>query len=228
VDTDQAYIGEIAEAQARGSVAEVYADIRVVLGAPVVAYVYRALAIEPGRLERICAELRPNLTSRYVRGAAGELATTALGGIVPIPASAMRVTGFDAARTFATVEAFRRVNCSNVLAVHALLAGVDGGGSAGEAGEWAAPELGPILPTLDPATLPLSVRVLLEEFSAPVTGDERPLLIPSLLRALAYDPATLALLWSALRPALTSSAFAAEVERTRARAEALAADFPYP
>ena len=222
------YLGEVSEATAVGTVAAVYADIRRVLGAPVVAFVYRALAIQPGRLERIWAELLPNLTSGYGRAAAEELAAATLAGVQAIPASALAVTGFDAARTAATLEAFKRVNCVNVLAVHVLLAGVDAPvASDAHEGVVPAPLETPALPTLDTAALPLTVRSLLEEMSEPVAGGEPPLLIPSLFRALAYDPCVLALLWAALRPALTSDAFKDESARARRRADELARAMPY-
>ncbi len=39
---------EVSELAASGSVAEAYADIRRVLGVPMVVFVYRALAASPG------------------------------------------------------------------------------------------------------------------------------------------------------------------------------------
>ncbi len=192
------------------------------------AFIYRALATAPGRLERIWAELRPNLTSKFGLRAAGELSAVSLAGVAPIPSTALGVTAFEAQRTAATLKVFRRVNGANVLVVDALLAGVEGGPTpAGEVESIEAPALEPILPTLDIETLPASVRALLEDMSELITGGQRPLLIPSLLRALAYDPYVLALLWSSLRPVLGSEAFPAEVQRTRRRAAELVRGFPY-
>jgi hypothetical protein len=221
-------LDEVSEAAATDSIAAVYADIRRVLGAAVVAFIYRALATVPGRLERIWAELRPNLTSEFGLRAAGELSAVSLAGVAPIPSTALGVTEFDARRTAATLKAFRRVNGANVLVVHALLTGVEGRPTpAGKVESIETPALEPILPTLDIETLPASVRALLEDVSEVVTGGQRPLLIPSLLRPLAYDPCVLALLWSSLRPVLTSEAFPVEVQRTRRRAAELVLGFPY-
>jgi hypothetical protein len=55
---------EVPEGEAQGVVADIYADIRNVLGLPVVNLVYRCLAVEPTHLASIWRTLRPNLTSR--------------------------------------------------------------------------------------------------------------------------------------------------------------------
>jgi hypothetical protein len=69
-----AYLPEIPEAAAKGSVADVYGDIRRVLGDPNVALIFRTLATVPGRLERICAKVLPSLRTAYGRRAVDELA----------------------------------------------------------------------------------------------------------------------------------------------------------
>lgn len=219
---------EIPETAAAGSVAEVYEELRGVLGVPFVAFVYRALAVEPGRLERIWADLRPNMTSEYGRRAARELAAvTRFGGVTPIPAAAVAVSGYDVRRVAATLNAFRRVNSGNIIAVHVLLQGVD---------RPVAPAKGPIadvgtfeptLPIPEMASLPEAVRALLDEMSVPFAGDERPVLVPSLLRALATYPCLLALLWASLRPCLEAGELREAADRVSDRAAELAREMPY-
>ncbi len=224
---EPAYLREIPEDVATGSVAEVYDGLRRVHGVPFVAFVYRALAAEPGRLERIWAELEPNLTSPEARRAAEELAAVPAGAITPIPAASLAVTGLDARRVAATLAAFRRVNSGNLVAVLAVLQGVDRPPAASPAPAFGHATVGATLPIPEMAAFPGPVRALLEEMSVPFAGDERPVLIPSLLRALATTPALLALLWAALRPAVTSESFRPVVDRIGARATELARTLPY-
>jgi hypothetical protein len=139
------------------------------------------------------------------------------------------VTTFDAHRATATLRAFRRVNSANVLAVQALLDGVDATDAAAAAQQASPVDISalepiPPLPSLD--MMPATVRRLLEDMSVPIAGDERPVLIPSLLRTFAYDPCVLALLWSAPRPAVTSAVFRAQVASIGDRAARLARGLP--
>jgi hypothetical protein len=225
--TEGPYLREIPEAAATGSVAEVYEGLRHVLGAPFVAFVYRALAAEPGRLEAIWADLRPNMTSPAARRAADELATVSRGSVAAIPAAALAVTGFDARRVASTLDGFRRVNSANLVAVHALLEGIDrrAAPSGASVGDIEASE--PTLPIPEMAAFPEAVRALLNEMSVPFAGDERPVLIPSLLRALANHPCLLALLWATLRPHVECNEFRLAVEAASGRAAELARAMPY-
>jgi len=192
-----------------------------------VAFVYRALAAEPGRLERIWADLRPNMYGPYARRAADELAVVSLGSVAAIPAVALAVTGFDAQGVASTLDAFRRVNSANLVAVHALLQGIDrpAAPSRASVGDGKASE--PTLPIREMASFPEATRALLNEMSVPFAGDERPVLIPSLLRALANFPCLLALLWATLRPHVESNQFRRAVDAKSGRAAELARETPY-
>ena len=72
-ERDSQHVKEIPEATATGVVAALYADIRRVLGVPLVALVFRVLACEPARLEAIWADLGPNLGSDVVARAASRV-----------------------------------------------------------------------------------------------------------------------------------------------------------
>ena len=54
-------LAEVSEQAARGSVASTYVDIRRVLGVQTVMLVYRVLAVEQGRLERVWGAIATNL-----------------------------------------------------------------------------------------------------------------------------------------------------------------------
>ena len=225
---------EIAEADATGSVATTYADIRRVTGVPFVVFIYRVLATRPGRLEAVWADIAPNLGSATGRVAVADVVraadegAAALGGAIgPVPAAALAAHGLDGASVAATLDGFRRANSANVVALWALLDGVTGDvAPAGPAS--AAPDMAPRgLPMAELSLLPASTLALLEEMSRAVAGNEQPILIPSMWRTFAHDPELLALLWAALRPTLESAAFPGEVAALSARGRELGQSLPF-
>lgn len=222
---------EVAEAAATGSVAETYADIRLVLGLPLVNLVYRHLAATPGLLEETWAQLRPNLRSTAAEEAARQLAPAALPGVVPIPRSALAAAGLsaeEATLALATLDAYARANARNLLAVHALLDGCSGDRRLRSGAARAPAPAGPILPMADLDALAPAAAAVLDEMSLAVTGLEEPRLVPSLLRHFARSPCLLALLWTVLRPALEDEDTAAPAAELAGHARALAARLPHP
>jgi hypothetical protein len=224
-----AYLDEIPESEASGSVAEAYEGLRRVVGVPFVAFVYRALATEPGRLEAIWAELEPSLVSPSARAGAEELGAVTLDRApsIVIPATSLAACELDAPRVRATLEGFRRMNSTNLVAVQALLDGVEGPAAPPGHQRVELPPTGPALPIPEMATFSAPTRALLDEMSVPFAGGEEPVLIPSLLRALGTSPVLLALLWTALRPAVTSDGFRPTADRLATRARELARTLPY-
>ena len=218
---------ELPEAAAAGRIAELYADIRAVLGLPMVNLVYRHLATRPGALERCWKDLHPNLDSQAAALAARELARLASpGDPVPVPAAALAVAGLTADRARlarATLAAYRRANSLNALAMAALLDGCPGGGESSSAG---VPPAEPILPMASLENLPPPTLALLDEMSVAVVGDEEPRLVPSLFRHFATDGCVLALAWTVLRPAIPEAVRLGEVVAGRART--LAPALPHP
>jgi hypothetical protein len=223
---------EVPEADATGTVAAMYTDIRLVLGLPLVNLVYRYLATTPGLLERAWDQLRPNLLDEATDSLASELAAFPAGTVVPIPAVSLAATGFvgeRAARGAATLAAYARANSRNLLAVHALLDGNSGPQVRASAQMPAAvaADNQPVLPMADLDRLPPEATAILLEMSVAITGPEEPTLVPSLPRHFADPPCLLALLWAALRPALASGAGDAPAHTLAERARALAARLPY-
>jgi hypothetical protein len=195
-------LAELPEAAATGRVAELYADIRAVLGLPMVNLVYRALATKPGVLEDCWAALRPNLASAAAADAAGELVELAApAGVIPLPRATVAEAGLSGERVAlarATLAAYRRANSLNLLGMFALLDGCPGGGPT-DAAPAPAPE--PILPMVSLESLAPETAALLDEMSARIVGGGEPRIVPSLLRHFAEDPRLLELLWTVLEPA---------------------------
>ncbi len=225
---------EIAEGAATGSTAATYADIRRVTGVPFVVFIYRVLATQPGRLERVWADIGPNLGSAAGRAAMAEVVRAAdrgaaglAGVVVPLPAAALAACDLDGAAVAATLEGFRRANSANVVALWALLDGVAGDPAPAGPAPAAADMAPDGLPMADLALLPAETLALLEEMSRPVAGDALPILIPSLWRTFAHDAALLALLWSALRPALESESLPPAVAALSAHGRGLAQGLPF-
>jgi hypothetical protein len=221
---------EVPESEALGGIAETYADIRRVLQLPVVSLVYRHLATRPGLLEEIWAALRPNFASAAAGAAAAELvAAAAPPHVMPIPRSALAAAGLEAGRAdlaAATLRAYERANSRNLLGMHVLLDGCPGTGSdAATAPEMEVPA---ILPMASVDSLPPPSSRLLDEMSLYLTGAERPLLVPSLLRHFAAEPCLLALIWTVLGPAVTGGEVTARADAVAARARTLAPRLPYP
>jgi len=215
-------LAEVPEWAAAGPLAGLYADIRSVLGLPMVNLVYRHLATRPGLLERCWTALRPNLASSAAAAAATELgALAALGGpqvslVAGLPEETVRLAR-------ATAGAYGRGNALNVLAMFALLDGCCGG-AGGE--EVPPPAPAPILPMASLDELAPPVAELLDEISLRVVGGEEPRLVPSLFRHFAGDERLLAASWAVLEPGLDEALERAG--RVAGRARTLAADLPHP
>jgi hypothetical protein len=226
------HLPETREADATGTVAATYRDIRVVLGLPFVNLVYRYLATTPGLLERAWAELRPNLLHEATDSLASELVPFPVGTVVPIPAASLaaaRFAGERAALGAATLAAYARANTRNLLAVHALLDG-NSGPEVRASVEIPAPLAAddqPVLPMADLDALPPEATAILMEMSLAITGPEEPTLVPSLPRHFAQPPCLLALLWAALRPDLTNGATDAPARSLADRGRELARRLPY-
>ena len=227
------YLPEIPEAEAEGSIAETYEDIRGVVGLPLVNLVYRTLAVVPGRLEEIWRDLRPNLACAAAETGARELVAAAAprDRVVPLSRSALAAAGVDgdeARRVVSTLDAYEHANPLNLLAVTALLHGVGGGGAQPEGGSDLAQRDTTLLPMADLSTLVRPVRELLEEMAAPIVADGETVLVPSLFRHFAHNPCLLALIWTVLRPLVDGGSIWAGSEAVSARAASQAAVLPHP
>jgi hypothetical protein len=202
------YLREIPERAARGRIAELYADIRAVLGLPLVNLVYRHLAVDEDRFAAVWAALRPNLASQAAAAAGEELVRSA----APARVLPLSPVALDKALAAATLDAYARGNSRNLLGMHTLLDGCPGTGDRRSASPPPAPRA--ILPMATLERLPASTRALLDETAALLVGTEKPVLVPSLLRHFACDARVLAAVRDTLR---------AEVDELASRGRAVAA-----
>lgn len=225
--TSNALLAELAERDAMGDVARIYAEIRELCAVPYVSSMQRHLATRPGWLPWAWAAVRP----AFVDGSAQEAAWRVAGptDAPPLPRlseSALRVLGVDAEaeRSIrATCESFVRVSPTNLMFSGLLrrwLSGERPGALAGAdaATRWMPPPALPSLPALvDPAGLTPDKRAVLMELGTEVGG--RPF-VPGLYRMLAHWPAYLAHVATVLRPRFDDPATGASCRRVLDRIDA--------
>ena len=224
--TDPVIFEEIPERAALGSVADIYSDIRRVLGVPMVAFVYRALAAAPGRLERVWEALAPNLASVQAQCDAASLDPPQHWQVAAVPQTALEVARIDSVRLARTLDGFDRANRLNVIGLHALLAGTPGDHTA-DRGEAPSAELHEMLPMADLSSLDPDTITLLERMSAPIAGAQQPILIPSLFRYFAHDRHLLETIARSMGPAIENERFHNAVAAITARARAQSLRLPY-
>jgi hypothetical protein len=223
------YLPEVPEGEADGLVAQLYEDIRRVLGLPLVNLVYRRLAVEPGQLESVWSRLRPNLADQAVDEGAEALVGLASIDVPRLSPASLRVLGLppDALGDVAsTLDAYNDANPRNLIALLALLHGVAGTGRPRPVSRGAAARR--LLPQASLTSLDEPVRELLDEMARAVTPHGEQILVPSLFRHLAQHPGVLALAWSAVRPAVEGRAVARRANVVARRAADLAAALPHP
>jgi hypothetical protein len=227
------YLAEVPEFQARGSLATTYADIRAIVGLPIVNLVYRTLATVPGRLETVWTELAPSLCEPAARDMIEQIARSAKpDGVVAIPAASLAAAGVDAATLDAVeviLDAYERGNATNLIALAALREGVERPSAPAHGARSTCQSVlsKPISPMVEPQRLAPASRILVEEMSAAVTGGTRPVLIPSLFRHLTQPAALLALVWAALRAPLSTPEFEAQAEDLSATARMAAGELSF-
>jgi hypothetical protein len=224
--TDPPLIEEVDERAARGSVADTYADIRRVLGVPMVVFVYRALAATTGRLERVWKLLAPNLASVEAQRIAATLDPPGRWKITPLPQEALEGAGIGPPCLASTLDGFDRANRLNLLGLQALLDGTLGDHDA-DRREAPSPEPREVLPIADLAALEPDTIALLQRMSAPVAGSEQPILIPSLYRYFAHDRDLLETIWQSIGPAVETEHFHDVVAAITARARDHSRRLPY-
>jgi hypothetical protein len=222
---------EIAERDATGRVAELYEVIRRAVGLPLVNLVYRVLAASD-TLELAWAQLGPNLRDPGIpdmtRALVGEITVS----VPPVPRAALATVGASETQLAmggSTVAAYMHANPRNILVVTALLDSAPGMGQPPPTSSEAAPAPAwDILPMASLDGLDASARMLIDEMSAPLVTPGEEALVPSVLRHFANSPTLLAVLWTALAPAVTSGAVARDAETVTTTARDLARRLPYP
>ena len=200
----------IAEASATGAVAEIFADIRRVLGVEVVNLIWRHLATIPDALPWAWGVLRPLYADGTIAAEAQALpGQLALPHRPPLPRDVLAAIGLgddDLASIGNILAAYDRTNAMALVALSALLCRLHG--PPAEAGQAAigTPEPSAALPS----AIPLPPLPGLDTLSEPIArlvltlnrlGSRRdnPVLA-SMYRHLAYWPSYLAVSWALIAP----------------------------
>jgi hypothetical protein len=222
----------IAEASATGAVAEIFADIRRVLGVEVVNLIWRRLATIPDALPWTWGMLRP----LYTDGTVAEEAQTLHGRLslphlpsLPHDLLAAIGLGSDELTTIRNIlAAYDRTNAMALVAFSALLCRLDEPPAAMSQLRVDRPR-----PSPEPALIPLPPLPSLESLQEPVanlvltlnrfgTRRENPVLA-SMYRHLAYWPGYLALNWALIAPLDADGSLEAAIEDALAKARTQAA-----
>ena len=198
----------IAEADATGDIAALYADIRATLGVPIVNLIWRNLAAFPGGLAWAWGSVKPLYAAGKVQNEAQALRRAQrLPAVLPMPAAALRACGVDAGaeRTIrAILDSYDRSNALNLVALSALLVRLrtEIAPAAGAPAPAAAPEppIGAALPPLvSPADMTADTEALVRAVNR-LGARGRDHILVSMPRQLAHWPGFLALYWSLLAP----------------------------
>jgi hypothetical protein len=218
-------LAELAERDAHGEIAGIYAGIRRLWGVPYVSSLQRHLATRTGWLEWTWSAIGPVFANGLAQTAAWRaIERVPVPAIPPISRDALAVWGVDATGEVtvgAVCASFVRVSPVNLAfagLMRRLLAGDRPSGRAATARNWTPPAALPALPAMvDPGRLSPAVgRVLM---SLATTMDGAPF-VPGLYRMLAQWPPLLAHLATVLRPQLDDPRTGAALREVNAAIDA--------
>jgi hypothetical protein len=216
----QESVPSILEADARGEIAEIYADIRKVLGTSVVNLIWRNLATMPGALSWTWATVRPLYLGAAPRHAESVRRTIVLPDMPGFSADTLLATGIDEsdqAIIGRVLDSYQYTNALALVVLSALLAHFESHpADPVTIAETAPPPSGVKIPELPPmdALDPEVARLVVELNGFGEDTEQR--LIASMYRHLAYWPAYLALLRTMLVPLQRDGRLDALTRSTRA------------
>jgi hypothetical protein len=200
----------IAEASATGVIAELFADIRRVLGVEVVNLIWRHLATIPDALPLSWEMLRPLYADGTIAAEAQALhGRLALPRLPPLPPDLLAAIGLgsgELASIRSILAAYDRTNAMALVALSALLCRLEGQPATSEP----IAKLGPGPSPEPPVRIPLPPLPGHDALPAPVgnfvlilnrfgTRRDNPVLA-TMYRHLAYWPTYLALSWALIAP----------------------------
>jgi hypothetical protein len=197
-------VASILEADARGETAEIFAEIRKVLGTSVVNLIWRNLATLPDALRWTWSTVRPLYLGAAAPHAEAVRRTLSLPALPPLSVDTLSAAGLDRAALAAigaTLDSYHHTNALALVVLSALLERYDP--SPGEAARPSATvsaagatELAalPLLSELTP-----DVQRLIAELNG-FGEDTASFLIASMYRHLAYWPPYLAIVRTLLAP----------------------------
>lgn len=194
-------LAEVAESEATGTTAEIFADIKVCLEVGTVNLVYRHLATAPAALEWAWCSVRPLVVDGTVDAAARQMVSSVETGqivdelISRIPRSVLAAAR-DSDDIRRVLHSYNHANPQNliiVLGLQALLrdaardAAIPARFSATQRAESAEP-VAALPPMIDPGQLDPALVELISALSVDRPGRREPVLVPSLYRHLARWP----------------------------------------
>jgi hypothetical protein len=168
--------------------------------------VYRALAVQPGRLEDAWGAISGNLACGEVQRNAAGLDPPEVGAAEPLAPELLVHVDLGRAQLSDTLDAFDRSNRLNLIGLTSLLEGTSGNAAA-DRSQAPPTRPGELLPIADLASLPDATLELLRRMSAPIVGRQQPILIPSLFRYFAHDEILLRAIARSLAPLVEGSGF---------------------
>lgn len=221
---------ELAEKDATGDIARIYAEIRETCAVPYVSSLQRHLATRPGWLEWAWAAARPAFIDGTAQTAAWQAAADV--HVPPLPQltpSAMSVFGVDEAgidQIRAVADMFVRVSPTNLMLsglLRMLLAGERPHGEPHDVNPtWSPPAPLPTLPAMvHPDALAADNRAVMMRFGTEVANQP---FVPGLYRMLGQWPVYLAHLATVLVPRFDDAATKAGCADVLARIDARVPD----
>jgi len=197
-------VPSILESDAKGETAEIYADIRKVLGTSVVNLIWRNLATMPGALSWTWSTVRPLYLGAAPLHAEAVRSTIALPDWPKFSADTLLAAGIDESDQGIirnVLDSYQYTNALALVVLSALLAHYEPRPADTVTAATAAPKPAgikiPELPPMD--ALDPEVAALIEELNT-FGEDREPQLIASMYRHLAYWPSYLALVRTMLAP----------------------------
>jgi hypothetical protein len=197
-------VPSVLESDAEGEIADIYTDIRKVLGTSVVNLIWRNLATMPGALEWTWSTVRPLYHGVAPLHAESIRRTIALPEIPGFSGDTLLAAGLDESeRTLIcrVLDSYQHTNALALVVLSALLAHYQPRPAASVAPAGSAPKPpGAKIPELPPMdALDPEVARLVTELNG-FGEDTEPQLIASMYRHLAYWPSYLALVRTMLAP----------------------------
>ena len=197
-------VPSVLESEARGETADIYADIRSVLGTSVVNLIWRNLATMPGALQWTWSTVRPLYLGDAPLHAQAVRQTIALPDWPGFSADTLLAAGIDEterALIRRILDSYQHTNALALVVLSALLARYEPRPAEPVTAADTAPgPSGARIPELPPMdALDPEVAALVGELNS-FGEDTEPQLIASMYRHLAYWPAYLALVRTMLAP----------------------------
>ncbi len=217
----------IAEAEAKGETAAIFADIRAVLGVGVVNLIWRHLATVEGALPWAWAVVRPAYADGSLAAVAARITAPAA---APLPPEVLAAAGLDDAALDAVrgvMAAYARTNPLALVALSALALRLEGAPVTPipiAAAPIAAATLP--LPPLPRDLAPATVALILRLNALGATRADA--VLATMYRHLAHWPPALALAWTVLAPRAADGSLEGGILACRRDARAAAAGLPLP